>query len=577
MAAGCITPFADGNAMPTTGDPHAAEGEGKGEGEGGGEGGGGGGAGAIGTALIDCYFKDANGRQLIAHQLDSFNDFIKRILDHIIQGFNSLDVCNKFNVEHGCHQYVVTLVVSKATLGKPTIHEKDGTIKVMNPNDARLRNMTYAAPLTVDIQMTAKTLVGRGAAPGEPPVYVTDTKRFQSVGLGRIPIMVRSNYCQLELALAPMRVQYAKVADADDVDGGGGGGGGGGSGSGARIAPQSTDECVHDRGGYFVINGSEKVVISQDRIAENRTYVFLNTKATCFSHVAEIRSVQEARFGVPKTLTLKLASKANHFGRPIKLVLHHIKHDVPLFIVFRALGVETDRDIVRFVVLDPDDPAAGQLADALVGSMDDGSSIRSTRLAQEYLAQHLAVPHHQQHVNLSAEHRAATLRNVLRKDFLPHVGPELLCKALYLGHMVRRLLRCQLGLCPVDDRDSYINKRLDTPGVLLANLFRQYYGKVVKDMRALVQKDINSGAWRPTNKLINVITTSNIYKLFKPTTIEAGLKYGLATGNWGIKTSRPRQGVAQVRTFFSNPGVAPCGRTPRVGQKVDQNEAILRV
>jgi DNA-directed RNA polymerase II subunit RPB2 len=503
----------------------------------------------LGKEIIDCYFggPDGDHRQLVAHQLDSFNDFVSRLLEQIIEGFNPIDICNKFDPEHECHQNVLSLVVSNPTLAKPLIHEKDGSTKTMLPNDARLRNLTYAALLTVDIHVTAKTFVAGAEGGG---AYVTDTKRFKSVGLGRVPVMVRSKYCMLSQPLAGVVVPYVRTAD------------------GAGVARQSVDECLYDYGGYFIINGSEKVVVSQDRIAENRTYVFINTKASCYSHVAEIRSVQEARFGVPKTLTLKLSSKANHFGRTIKLVIHHIRHDVPLFIVFRALGVETDRDIMRFVVLDPSDPCAQQLADALVGSMDDGHSIRSTREAQEYLAMHLTMPHHMSRAAAAAAadaaatqgqgqgqaqawaaplgHRLAMLRAVLRKDLLPHVGPDPLCKALYLGHMVRRLLRCHLGLCPVDDRDSYINKRLDTPGVLMANLFRQYYGKVIKDMRSLVQKDINAGAWRPTNKLINVINKSNIYKLFKPTTIEAGLKYGLATGNWGIKTNRPRQGVAQV-------------------------------
>jgi DNA-directed RNA polymerase beta subunit len=79
--------------------------------------------------------------------------------------------------------------------------------------------------------------------------------------------------------------------------------------------------------------------------------------------------------------------------------------------------------------------------------------------------------------------------------------------------MVNRLLRCHLGLRPLDDRDSYVNKRLDTPGVLLANLFRQNYGRVVKDARTLIQKDINQGSWRATNKFINVIGKGNIYKV----------------------------------------------------------------
>lgn len=257
-------------------------------------------------------------------------------------------------------------------------------------------------------------------------------------------------------------------------------------------------------------------------MAENRVHVFLNTKASCYSHVAEIRSVQESRFGVPKTLTLKLASKPNQFGRSIKICLHHIKHDVPLTIMFRALGVESDRDIARMVVRGAwgrpeEDDVANEceqlLVENLAASFDEGSAagIRTVQGAQEYLAAHLAASNHHYHSHghghghshggggggggyqghgggTTAEHKLAALRAVLRKDLLPHVGPDFLKKALYIGHMTARLLECSLKLRPLDDRDSYINKRLDTPGVLLAQLFRQYYGKTIKDMRVLVQK-----------------------------------------------------------------------------------------
>ena len=366
--------------------------------------------------------------------------------------------------------------------------------------------------------------------------------------------MVRSRYCMLTTA----------------------------TGSGASVgATGAHDECRYDYGGYFVINGSEKVVVSQDRIAENRTYVFPNNKASYYSHVAEIRSVQETRFGVPKTLTLKLASKSTAYGRCIKLCMHHIKHDIPVFLMFRALGFESDAEIVRCIVQNAGPSVARQLSEELAGCMDDasGEGVRSSRGALEYIAQHLAMPHQQPGVMTEA-HRLAVLANVLRKDMLPHVGPEPLAKALYIGHMVSRLLRCHLGLVLVDDRDSYVNKRLDTPGVLLANLFRQYYGKVIKDMRVLVQKDINSGPWRATNKFINVVSKANVYKLIKPTIIEAGLKYGLATGNWGVKTSRVRAGVAQVTTFslggaWSAP---PRGAHPHADpkQKLDQNRRVSR-
>jgi DNA-directed RNA polymerase beta subunit len=108
-------------------------------------------------------------------------------------------------------------------------------------------------------------------------------------------------------------------------------------------------------------------------------------------------------------------------------------------------------------------------------------------------------------------------------------------------------LKCYLGITPYDDRDSYINKRVDTPGVLMANLFRQYYGKVIKDMKNMIQKDINNGSWKATNKFSNIINKVNINKIIKSTIIESGMKYGLATGNWGIKSNKTKQDIKVVR------------------------------
>ena len=312
---------------------------------------------------------------------------------------------------------------------------------------------------------------------------------------------------------------------------------------------------------------------SQDRIAENRTYVFLNTKATCYSHVAEIRSVQEARFGVPKTTALKLSSKANQFGRCVRVTMHHIKHDVPLFIIFRALGITSDREIVHHIVYDLEDLAGAAVARELSGCMDEASCVRTQQQAHDYLLAHMHTHGHPREIASTGPHRAATLRNVLKKDFLPHVGPDSHKKALYLGYMVSRLMRSYLKLAPLDDRDSYINKRLDTPGVLVANLFRQYYGKVIKDMRTLLQKDINAGAWR-AGKLVNVLHKANVYKVIKPTVIESGLKYGLATGNWGVKTSRVRQGVAQVLNRMTY--VATLSHLRRINTPIEKTGKLVQ-
>ena len=105
---------------------------------------------------------------------------------------------------------------------------------------------------------------------------------------------------------------------------------------------------------------------------------------------------------------------------------------------------------------------------------------------------------------------------------------------------------CYLGYIDFDDRDSYVNKRVELPGTLLANLFRQYFTKLIKDMRSAIIKELNSGPWKATNNYGDLINNSNIYKIVKSTTIETGMRYSLATGNWGMKNATNKQGIAQV-------------------------------
>jgi DNA-directed RNA polymerase beta subunit len=392
-------------------------------------------------------------------------------------------------------------------LSKPTIHEKDGSTKIMTPNDARLRNFTYAAPLSVDLELSFRTF------DEETKTVRNEKKKLQTINLGKIPIMVKSKYCVLD----------------------------------ANAEVENISECRRDTGGYFVINGNEKVVISQDRISENKTFVFTNSKTgTAFSHIAEIRSVAESRFGVPKTTTLKLSAKSNHFGRYIRVNVHHVKHDVPLFILFKALGIESDKQILEYICYDVTDPVNEVVLKELVGSIDEASDIVCARDALEYMAKYFHINGYPREMITNKHHRLNILRNVLETEFLPHVGPDFKKKGLYLGYMTNKLVRCYLGLWPLDDRDSYINKRVDSPGVLMANLFRQYYGKMVKDMKNMVQKEINNGAWKATGQFANVINKVNVYKIIKPTVIESGLKYALATGNWGVKSNKNKQGVAQV-------------------------------
>lgn len=458
--------------------------------------------------VVDEYFSPNKGYQMVKHQIESFNDFVLRKIEQIIDGFNPIDVNFQYLNELEKFKHSLSIEVKNPQLMKPIIYEKDGSTKNMTPNDAKLRNFTYSSVINVDIVITAKTLNDDGQ-------YTIDTKQITGVSLGKIPIMVRSNYCILK-----------------------------------NQAVQG-NECKYDYGGYFIINGNEKVIISQDRISENKTFVFVNNKVSTYSHIAEIRSVQENRLGVPKITSIKLSSKPNQFGRYIRVNIHHIKNDIPLFILFRALGLTHDKEIIEYIVYNVNDHTGRLISSQLMGCVEEANQIMCQRDALEYLAKYLNITGYPREYMANKINRINLVRSVLEKEVLPHVGKDLKKKALYIGYMVNKLIQCFMGLKEFDDRDSYINKRVDTPGVLLAAIFRQYYGKMIKDMKNMVQKEINVGGWKVTNKLVNVINKVNIYKIIKSTIIDSGLRYALATGNWGIKSNKNKQGVAQVLNRMS--------------------------
>lgn len=455
--------------------------------------------------IIDKYFKYNKGYQMVKHQLEPFNDFLLVKLEQIIDGFNTIEIHHMYMPEFDKFKYVLNIDIKNPVLNKPIINEKDGSVKIMTPDDARKRNFTYSSGITVDMHILAKTLEADGT-------YSTESKQINNISLGKIPIMIKSNYCVL-------KDKY--------IDNG--------------------SECRYDFGGYFIVNGNEKVIICQDRISENTTYVFLNTKVSTYSHVAEIRSVQENKLGVPKITSLKLSSKANQFGRYIRANIHHIKTDLPIFILFKALGVESDKDILKYIVYDLEDPNSVLIINQLIGCIEEANNVTCQRDALEYMSKYLNITGYPREFLNNKIHRLNIIRDVLQKEFLPHVGTTFEKKALYLGYMVHKLIKCFLGLKELDDRDSYINKRVDTPGILTANIFRQYYGKVIKDMKNMIQKEINNGGWKATNKFINVINKVNINnKIIKASIIDSGLRYAMATGNWGIKNNNNKSGVAQV-------------------------------
>eukprot|EP00878_Enallax_costatus_P009529 GHUV01009957.1.p1 GENE.GHUV01009957.1~~GHUV01009957.1.p1 ORF type:complete len:1020 (+),score=255.55 GHUV01009957.1:227-3286(+) len=216
-------------------------------------------------------------------------------------------------------------------------------------------------------------------------------------------------------------------------------------------------------------------------------------------------------------------------GSVIRATIPYVKADVPVLVLFRALGTVSDRDILEHIVYDFNDH---EMMEALRPSIEEAQPISSQNLALDYIGKRAS------QVGVSRAKRIEYARELLQKELLPHIGIEQFCenkKAFFLGYMVHRLMLVSLGRRHEDDRDHYSNKRLDLGGPLLAGLFRMLFRKLCKDIKAQLQKAVDTG------KEINLPFA------VKTGTISKGLKYSLATGNWGQQgTQGVRAGVSQV-------------------------------
>lgn len=450
-------------------------------------------------------FRRNKGFQLVRHQIESYDDFLQTKLHDVIRAFNPIQVHHAFCKERGAFQNVISINVENVTVQRPEVDENSGVSSVVTPQDARQRGLTYASRVYADMVVTVGTL----DAPDE-------TKVLKNILLGKVPVMVKSRAC---------------AYDRRD-----------------RLDVRNPTECRFDYGGYFVVSGNEKVLISQDRFCENRTFVFASVRSTVYSYVAEVRSVPENRLSVAKIANVKLMARGNQHGQPIRVNIHHVKPDIPLFVLMKALGARSDLDAIDLISLDAGAPSNRRLVQSLQASVVEASEIACQKDALLWISKpsFFNVSGKPKELMTDRLQRVAALKSVMTTEFLPHVGPDFRKKALYIGSMVRKLLACADGSARPDDRDSYVNKRVETPGVLLAGLFRQYYSKMVKEIKVGVQTEIRTGSWKVTRKMINVVVAGNVHKLVKAGKLESGLKYAFATGNWGVKTNVNKQGVSQV-------------------------------
>ena len=461
--------------------------------------------------VITSYFHEMG---LVRQQLDSFDEFIQNTMQEIVDEHQDIEVApvSQYDPtrEGGAalsKRYKIRL--GQIYLSKPMMVEVDGDTSTLFPKEARLRNLTYAAPLYLDMTKVTYTTVPDDEAPdpgfdpetGDPLPRPTrekeETENFDKIFIGRVPIMLRSKFCSLH-------------------------------GSSDKELTE-LGECPYDQGGYFVINGSEKVLIGQERMSSNHVYVFNKKQPARYIHICEIRSVLESGNKTPSTLQVKMQPESGKGGKCIRTTLPYIKQDIPIVVVFRALGLISDREMLEHIVYDFAD---GEMMEALKASIEEAMPIQTQALALDYIGKRGALP------GVPREERMQYAREILQKEMLPHVGIGEFNeqkKAFFLGYMVHRMLLVHLGRRREDDRDHYANKRLDLGGPLLAGLFRLLFRRLAKDVRGYLQKCVDHGK------------EFNLTYAVKARTITSGLKYSLATGNWGMQGNADvRAGVSQV-------------------------------
>ena len=500
--------------------------------------------------FIESYLSVDHLKKLVRHQIESYNDFIQDQIPKTIEMFNPIIAKSEHDRIPGTDIYTneVIMHLGNFSMHRPQIHENNGATKIMTPHDARLRGFTYASTTTIDLDI--KVIV---RDPTDPTKTQTFQKRLESVQIGKLPVMLRSAVCVLPKSTG-----------------------------GGRY---NAGECGQDAGGYFIINGSEKIVIAQERAAENITYAY-KSKATKWEAEAHIKSVPADKCISPKQISIYIAyakkqvtatpqgvSAMSEDGRVMHVQLPRLKTTLPLFVLFRALGIISDRDICETILLDIESSHRRPMLRILRSCVVEASAILTQEDAIEYAESRI----HFTPMNVDKAKGDAMKRNyimqALTTDMYPHCNTPRE-KVLHLGCMVRHLLECHLNYRSYDDRDAYKNKRLDTVGVLLNNLFRNYMNKMVKDMVKAVRREINSGSWKSQLNYGEIVTTTNVYKIVKASTIENGIRRALSTGDFALKGSQSTKvGVAQVLNRLTYQ--AALSHSRRVNTPIDKSGKLI--
>ena len=401
--------------------------------------------------------RDVLKRDGIARQhLNSFNEFLEKELQGIIDDVGQVEIENT--------EYPYRIQMGRIRLEQPRMMELDGSITHITPGEARLRNVSYAAPIMLEANVVEEGKVLEG----------------KFVHIGDMPIMVKSNKCIL-YNLTPEKL----VGQGEDV---------------------------LDPGGYYIINGSERVIVGLEDLSYNKIMVDKEMasgspvyKAKVYSSVTGFRAKLELIMKNDGLILSKMPST------PV---------DIPIVILMRALGLESDQEIADTVSMVDD------IQDKLETSFEKASDVQTAKDAIVYISKRIAP-------GMLEEFQIKRAETLLDWNLLPHLGksPENRReKAQFLGEATCKLLELRNGWIIPDDKDHYGNKVIKFAGHLLSEIFRTSFKNLIRDMKYQLER---SGQKRGINAVAAAI---------RPGIITDKLNNAIATGNWG----RGRVGVTQL-------------------------------
>ncbi len=416
--------------------------------------------------LSRAYFTRNN---IVQHQIKSFDEFIDHGLQKVIGEMGRIET-EISGIDDEAETYVR---LGAITVGHPVVKEADGAIDRLFPSDARLRNLTYSAPIKLEM-----TVVQDGAD-NEPRTADADAR---AVEIGVMPIMLRSKACNL----------YGLTDDE----------------------LRSHGEDPIDPGGYFITNGTERVIMTLEDLAPNKIMTEVENK---YGDQIEIAKVFSERYGYRALTIVERGRKSI-----LEVSFPSVPGKINFVVLAKALGLETDSDLVTAV---SDDPEIQEfMAENLEASYNLGVATQEDALHE--IGGIVAA-------RQAKEYQTRRIGYVLDRYLLPHLGNDVndrLVKAHFLARMAEACFELALGQRSADDKDHYANKRLKLAGNLMEDLFRVSFNRLARDIKYQIER----ASMR--KRELNIMT------VIRPDVLTQRIVYPLATGNW----VGGRTGVAQL-------------------------------